>query len=258
MAARHHIGMPPRTHTLGEAHRFLDWLRVELGKELRISRHAAGATMAQVAARLGWSKSKVSRVERGRSPSVTLKDLALFAAVVGLRPSVRLYPSGLPIRDIGQVQLLAALTMRMHPSWRHRHEVPMPRAGDLRAADQVSTIPGCSVMIEAFRRFTDYQAQSRSAREKQRDLGADRLLLLIEDTETNRRALRAVHSELRRSFPVSPRRMLAGLAAGEDPGGDGVLLLRRHRGPHVAPRATKPDPTAPRSVSAASGATFRE
>lgn len=219
--------MPPRTHTLGEAQRFLDWLRADAGRELRMARHAAGATMQEVAHRLGWSKSKISRVERGRSPRVALQDLVLMGAVVGLRPSVKFFPRGRPIRDIGQVELLAALNARMHRSWQHRHEVPMPRVGDLRAADQVSSIPGCRVMVEAYRRFTDSQAQTRSAREKQRDLGADRLLIVVEHTRTNRRAFAAVETELLRSFPVPPRAMLAALAAGRDPGGDGIVFLRR-------------------------------
>jgi transcriptional regulator with XRE-family HTH domain len=250
--------MPPRTHTLGDTHRFLDWQRGEMGRELRLARHAAGVTMAQVAVRLGWSRSKISRIERGRSRRVTVEDVALLAAVVGLRPSVRLFPSGRLIRDIGQVQLLAALTHRMHPGWRHRHEVPMPRAGDLRAADQVSTIPGCTLMIEAYRRLIDYQAQVRSAREKQRDLGADRLLLLIEDTDTNRRALHAIETELRRSFPLPPRAMIAKLAAGEDPGADGLLVMRRLRAPRVAPGATKPERAALHTASVAPGGANRE
>ena len=219
--------MPPRTHTIGEATRFLAWLRADLGRELRLARHTTGATMQQVGSRIGWSKSKISRVERGRSVRVSLEDLVLIGAVVGLRPSVKLFPSVRPLRDVGQVQLLATLNQRMHASWHHRQEVPMPAAGDLRAADQVSTIPGCRLMIEAIRRLSDYQAQSRSARLKQRDLGAERLLLLLEDTRPNRRAIAAAKDEVARSFPLGSRAMLAALATGLDPGGDGVLFLRR-------------------------------
>lgn len=250
--------MPPRTHTQGDAARHAAWLCAEIGREIRLSRHNAGLTMGVVAHRLAWSKSKVSRIERGQSPGVALRDIARLAAIVGLRPSIRLWPSGRPIRDIGQVQLLAALNARMHARWRHRHEVPMPRPGDLRAADQLSTIPGCSVMTEAYRRFADYQAQTRSAREKQRDLGADRLLILVEDTETNRRAMRAMGEEARRSFPVSPRVMMARLAAGEDPGGDGIVLLRRAAVARVAPGATKPEGPASRSAWVARGASDHE
>lgn len=229
--------MPPRTHVLGEAARYLVWLRIDVGRELRLARHTSGATMQQVSDRLGWSKSKISRIERGLSPRVSLEDVTRCGAVVGLRPSVKLFPTARALRDIGQIELLASLNARMHPSWHSRQEVTMPREGDLRAADQLSTIPGCRLMVEAIRRFTDSQAQTRGARAKQRDLSADRLLLLVEDTRANRLALGAAGSELLRTFPISQRAMLAALGSGRAPMGDGIVLLRRRRG--VAPHATK-------------------
>ncbi len=231
--------MPPRTNPLTDARRYLAWSRADAGRELRLARHNAGLTLEATGRRLGWSKTKLSRIERGRNPRVSLEDLILVGSMVGVRPSVRFFPTGRPIRDETQLQLLAALTRRMHPRWTHRHEVPMPRAGDLRAADQVSTIDGCRLMIEAYSRFADAQAQVRAARAKQRDLGADRLLLVIADTHTNRAAVLAAMPVIRPSFTVPARAMLAALAAGRDPGGDGVVLLRRPRPPvPVAPRAT--------------------
>ena len=177
----------------------------------------------------------------------------LIGAVVGIRPSLRFYPTTRPIRDQGQLELLAALNARMNPSWAHRQEVPMPHTGDLRAADQLSSIPGCRLMIEAYRRLADYQAQIRAARQKQRDLGADRLLILVDDTRVNRRAVVAIGAELRRSFPVAARSLLASLAAGTDPGGDALLLLRRN--PRGAPGDTKGTQQSPRVSGVASGAT---
>jgi len=231
--------MPPRTHTRSEADRFLSWLRTDVGKELRLGRHNAAATMQQVADRIGWSKSKISRIERGLSRRVSLGDVTAFGAVVGLRPYLKLFPVGPALRDIGQVELLAALNVRMHRRWATTHEVPMPTPGDLRAADQVSTIPGCRVMVEAYPRLSDYQAQTRSARTKQQELGADLLILLLEDTRTNRRALAAAGLEPRRSFPIPQRAMLAALATGRGPGGDGIVLLRRLRGAGAGGRATQ-------------------
>jgi transcriptional regulator with XRE-family HTH domain len=233
--------MPPRRHPIAEAHQFVMWQRTEAGRELRLARLNAGATLRTVADRLGWSKSKISRVERGISARVTVEDLALIGAVVGIRPSIRFYPTGRPVRDIGQLELLAALNSRMSAHWRHAQEVPMPSERDLRAADQLSAIPGCRLMVEAIRRFVDAQAQVRAARLKQRDLGADRLLLLVEATRANRLAIRAAAPELERSFPVQPRAVIAALAAGRDPGGDGILLLaRRARDRVVAPSSRTP------------------
>jgi transcriptional regulator with XRE-family HTH domain len=249
--------MPPRTNTLADARGHLDWLRTDAGRELRLARHNAGLTLAAVGTRVGCSKAKVSRIERGTSRGVTLEDLVLIAAVVGLRPSLRFFPTGRPIRDIGQVELLATLTARMHPRWSHRHEVPMPLPGDLRAADQVSSIEGCRLMIEAYRRFTDAQAQVRAARSKQRDLGADRLLILVEDTNANRRAVAASLPALRPSFPVPARAFIAALAAGVDPGGDGIVLLRRAPSARsrVSSGETKEERRAVRPSSVSSGAT---
>jgi len=240
--------MPTRTNSLAEARRYLDWARADAGRELRLARHNAGATLASISRRIGWSTSKLSRAELGRNPRVSLEDLVLIGAAVGVRPSVRFYPTGRAIRDLGQVELLATLTARMHPRWTHRHEVPMPKPGDLRAADQVSTIDGCRLIVEAYRRFADAQAQIRAARLKQRDLGADRLLILVDDTRANRSAVSAVLPELRQTFTVPARPMLAALAAGRDPGGDGLLLLRRRPiDRHVASRGTYGERTPRRS-----------
>lgn len=253
--------MPPRRQVLSEADRFLSWLLREGGHELRLARHNGGLTMAQVAIPLGWSKSKVSRIERGLSRNVSIADITRLSAVVGLRPSVKWFPAGRALRDVGQVELLAALNQRMHRSWHSTHEVPMPTHGDLRAADQISVIPGCRVMIEAYRRFTDYQAQTRSARAKQSELGADRLVLLLEETLTNRRALTAAGLEPRRSFPVSQRAALSALGSARDPGGDTIILLRRLRGAgrpysrRVASDATKVVGTGPQAVPVARIAT---
>jgi len=255
--------MPPRAHTLADADRAIAWLRVEAGRELRVARHAAGATMAAVGLRLGWSKSKVSRIERGLSPRVTVADIARCAAVVGLRASLKLFPSGRALRDIRQVQLLAALNARMHSMWRSTQEVPVPIPGDLRAADQVSELPGCRLMIEAYCRFSDWQLQTRAARLKQRDLGATRLLLLLEDTLTNRQAVAAAGEDTLRSFPVSQRAMLAALGGGRDPGGDGIVFLRRlavasgAERVAVAPGDTKVERAAPPTSLVASAATQR-
>jgi transcriptional regulator with XRE-family HTH domain len=221
--------MPPRTNTLADARDLGAWLRRSAGREIRFARHNAGLTLQQLALRLRWSKSKISRIERGLSPGLTLDDLALLCALVGLRPSIKFYPVERPLRDIGQIELLAALNNRIHPSWRTTQEVPMPDARDLRAADQLSVIPGCRVMVEAYRRFSDQQAQVRPARAKQAELKADRLILLLEDTLVNRRAVAAGGPDLRRSFPVPQRAMLHALASGMDPGGDGIVILRRLR-----------------------------
>jgi hypothetical protein len=104
-------------------------------------------------------------------------------------------------------------------------EVPMPLPGDLRAADAVARMPGCTILFELYTRLTDFQAQSRSAILKKRDLPADRLVLVFAGTTTNRRALRELGQAAHLDFPLGTRAVLRALAEGRDPGADGIVVL---------------------------------
>lgn len=66
----------------GEAH------RVQVGGELRRARERLGLSGVQVAAELGWSQSKVSRVEAGLH-STSLNDLSALLNYYGLPEEVR-------------------------------------------------------------------------------------------------------------------------------------------------------------------------
>jgi hypothetical protein len=100
----------------------------------------------------------------------------------------------------------------------------MPIAGDLRGADGVIGGDVGSMIVEAETRLTDLQAVARRALLKKRDLGADRLILLIADTPNNRIVLE-LHPELRERFAIATRRCLTSLGRGEDPGGDCLVVL---------------------------------
>jgi hypothetical protein len=102
----------------------------------------------------------------------------------------------------------------------------MPIPGDLRAVDGLATMPGCRVAVEAWMRLSDLQAQSRAAELKRRDIGADRLVILLADTPHNRRMLRGWERALDTSFPLRTRAIMSALSAGRDPGGDGIVVLR--------------------------------
>jgi transcriptional regulator with XRE-family HTH domain len=71
--------------------------RQELGTDLREARLAAGLRQRDVGKALGWSHSRVGRIERGQSERVTFDDLALVAACVGLSFNGRFFPG--PSRD---------------------------------------------------------------------------------------------------------------------------------------------------------------
>jgi transcriptional regulator with XRE-family HTH domain len=199
-------------------------LRQRLAGELVNARINAGLSLREVARRVGMSVDRLKRAERG-DPNVLTVDLAArIAPVVGLQLAASLHPNGDPVRDRAHLALLDRFKVRLHPSLSWRTEVPMPIAGDLRGADGMIEGASGSILVEAETRLTDVQAVERKAFLKKRDLGADRVILLIADTPNNRKVL-DLHPELRERFPIGTRTCLAALGRGEDPGGDCLVVL---------------------------------
>lgn len=197
----------------------------EIGRELRVARVISGLTQGEVGRRLGRSASHVSRTEHGLLAAVRLRDIVRHAAAVGLRPHIRLYPSGRRPLDAGQLAAMARFRARLHAAWRVALEVPVPRPGDLRAADAVISIPGCRCVVEVITRLADVQAQLRAARLKCRDLGADRLLIVVAATSANRRMLRSMPGGAMDDLPLGSRAALEALGRGVDPGSDALILI---------------------------------
>jgi transcriptional regulator with XRE-family HTH domain len=217
--------MPSRVRPVFEAVRLGRWVLMEIGRELRLARITAGLTQADVARAVGVSASRISRVEHGLVLTLRIIELYRHAAAVGLKPWLRLFPLGRHVLDQPQLRLIERLRARVASVWRWELEVPVPIEGDLRAADVRLSIPGCQVIVEAYTRFADAQAQIRSAQGKARDLGADRMVLLIADTDANRRALRDAGQVVREAFPLDTKAVLKALAAGTDPGQNGIIIL---------------------------------
>jgi transcriptional regulator with XRE-family HTH domain len=216
---------PNRSSPLHEATLQANWLIQRIGRELRLARIAAGMTQQSVGERIGKSKSHVSRAEHGQLPSLSVPTVARHASAVGMRFSAQLYPGIRRVLDAPQLTLLGRLRERIGPQWTWELEAPMPISRDLRAVDARLTHAGVTIAVEAITRFSDVQAQVRSAQLKRRDIGAGRVLLLISDTNANRRALAEARPLLAEAFDTHARRILARLAAGEDPGRDCLLVL---------------------------------
>ena len=221
--------MPPmavnRTSQLHEATLQATWHLQRLGRELRLARIAAGSSQAEIARRLGVSRSVISRAERSEDLALSVLALQRHAAALGLQLSVRLYLGGRRVLDAPQLALLGRLRERTEPAWRWELEVPMPIARDLRATDARLTRGDVSIAVEAITRLADIQAQVRAAQLKARDLGATRLLLLVGASRANRTALREAVPLLRSAFLTGTRRLLNVLEEGHDPGGDCLLVL---------------------------------
>lgn len=203
-------------------------LRHRIVAELVNARVNGGLSLREVAGKLGISVDRLKRAERGDPNVLTIDLAARIAAVVGMQLAASLHPNGDPVRDRAHLALLERFRARLHAGLSWRTEVPMPIAGDLRGADGV--IGGGfgggfgTILVEAETRLTDLQAVERKALLKKRDLGADRLILLIADTPNNRKVL-DLHPELRERFPIGTRKCLAALARGEDTGGDCLVML---------------------------------
>ena len=170
------------------------------------------------------SQSEVARIEAGASPALSVVTATRITAAIGLDLAVRVYPGGPPIRDIGQLKLLARLRTEIHPSLRWRTEVPLPIAGDQRAFDVVVDGPGVRVAIECVSRLMDAQATERDVNRKLRDGGMACAVLVLKASRHNRAAL-AGAGALREAFPLSGRAVLAALRAGRQPGGNGIVLI---------------------------------
>lgn len=199
-------------------------LRLRLAEELTNARAAAGLSIRELALRVGVGPHRLERAERGDPGTLTIDLAARLASMLGLQLAVSLHPNGDPVRDRGHLALLRRFRARLHPGLKWRTEVPMPITGDLRAGDASIELPNVLILIEAETRVVDLQSVERKANLKRRDLGAERLILLLADTPNNRRVL-ALHPELRERFPITQRRCLAALRRGEDPGGDALVVL---------------------------------
>ena len=200
-------------------------LQAELGTELRDARLARGIRQIDVARAAAVSRATISRVERGRLGGLAIADLARHAAAVGLRLHARFYPAAGGLRDTAQLDLLRRLRARIGDRFTWQLEAPLPIPGDQRAFDALLTRGDTAIAIEAITRLRDAQAQLRAATTKQRDGQATRLLMLIKASHANRAALATAADVLATTFPLATRTTLAALAAGDDPGENGIVLL---------------------------------
>ena len=202
-----------------------------VGQELRTIRIGAGLSTRHVAKLIGVSHTHVRRIESGVASHIDIDLLARMASALGAELSLNVHPVGPPVRDNAHVALLGRFAARLHPSITWRTEVPMPIPGDLRSADGVARISGATaaengptVIVEAETRLDDVQAVERRIRAKQRDLGADRAILLVADTRHNRAVIDGTPA-LREAFPIGTRACMAALGRGVDLGGDCLVVL---------------------------------
>ena len=199
----------------------------EAAAELREARLRSGLTLQAVADALGTSKSDVLRRERAIGAGPRPDILARHAAAVGLRSRIKVYPDVAPLHDGPQVALLSAFRRRLHPGLQINLEAPVIATPgfDGRAFDLVIRFEAGRGGVDGFTRFHDCQAQLRTCLLKQRDSGIERLFILAAGTRHNRLAVAPARDLIASAFPLDTRRVMAALAAGRDPGGNGLIFL---------------------------------
>ena len=223
--------MPARERAADRGSRLARADLSRVGGEIRDARVAAGLSQAVVGRGAGLSGSEVGRIERSNLRHASVDEIARVGAVVGLDIRLRTYPGPDPLRDAGQLKLLARLRARLAPGLVFRAEVPLPIHADQRAWD--GWIAGLtndhgtnlSLPVEVETRFTDAQAQVRRITLKMRDSGEPAVLLVIADTQRNRAAVAAAGDWLRDQFPIPARRAMAAIAAGAHPDGSAIVFL---------------------------------
>lgn len=216
--------MPATIRALDRAAHASVQLRLRIGDELRDARALAGTSQRQIAEALKCSGATISRVERGLRRDLSLDFLARHAAVVGLVARVNLYPTGLPIRDAGQLRVLNRLQLHVAASFRWVLEFAVG-PDDLRAFDAALLRPEVRIGIDAWSRIRDVQASARATMRKQVDSGVHRVIIVLADTKANHDAVREAGDALRRAFPLTTRQTLAALREGRDPGGNGIVFI---------------------------------
>lgn len=217
--------MPPLERRRDRGNRIADELLVRLGRELRIARVAAGVSQRALAGAASQSQARISRLERARISTASVRTYAVLFAVLGHRLTVGAYPDASPVRDAGHARLIARLARLLPQGVRLLTEVRLRRPGDLRAWDGSLTAAGQSCRLEAETVIGDVQALDRRIGLKMADDEIERVILLVADTRRNRDALRAHRELLRARFPLDSDEVLGALQAGRIPAAGGILVL---------------------------------
>jgi transcriptional regulator with XRE-family HTH domain len=218
-------GVSTRRDPINEAARRIKRQLDELAGDLRAARIAAGLSQAAVARQLECSRQLVTLWERGEVLPYPVQ-LARWAAVLGLEVSLRAFVAGSPLRDAGQLRLIARARPVIGHAWTWQTEVPVSRdPRDRRAFDAVLTGPAGRIGLEAITRLTDAQAQVRAVTLKQGVASLDRMVLVLADTRHNRAAVAEAAPTLKAAFSASTREVLGTMRAGRLPPANGIVLV---------------------------------
>lgn len=195
--------------------------------DIRETRLGSGISQKTIASRVGISRARLGRIERGEEPRIPSETLARIAGALGLELSLRIFTGGRRLQDAPQIRTLGRFRQRLGAAWGWQAEAPLPIPGDQRAWDLVGThaVSRLTVWVEAESRLRDSQAVLRRIALKRRDGTATRLILVVNDTLANREAIREAPSSFAEAFPAAMRTAMPLLVDGKDPGADVLVIL---------------------------------
>jgi len=193
--------------------------------ELRDERQLAALSQRSLAQQLGVSQAEVSRLEQFEFPTVSLVRLSETAAILGLELSVSLHRKGDAVRDSGQQAAVARFLACLSPAYTASREVLLPHVGDQRSWDILLRLDGLLIGVELETRIRDVQALVRRIRERERDGGADEVMLVVSDTAHNRALVGQLREALGPRYATPPSLVLAALRKGRPVPGSGVLVI---------------------------------
>ncbi len=172
------------------------------------------------------SPSQLGRIERAVIRRPTCDQICRAARAVGLEASLRLFPSGTPVRDSGQLALLGRFEVLLARPLVMRREVGLPRAGDQRAWDGRILGGERPASVEGESRLHDTQAVARRIDLKRRDdPDAGVVILVVARTAHNRRVLAEGREALRLQFPLDGAAIARDLRHGRVPRASGIIVL---------------------------------
>ena len=165
-------------------------------------------------------------MERDALGDPTFTTVCRVARSLGLAPSVRFFPAGVPVRDAAQLALLARFSRVLGSPLSLAREVALPGDRDARAWDAMITGASEPGFVEAESHLRDVQAFERRVALKLRDDPRARVVVLVLTRSAHHRALLAAHREsLRAMFPLDGPAVLRALRAGRIPPLSGIVLV---------------------------------
>lgn len=193
-------------------------------EDLREKRVLAGLSQAELARELGCGQAEVSRLESEKA-DITLVRVAQMCSLLGLRPRLELYPLGEPLRDAGQMKLIACFRAILAPIWHVMLEAPFPTLGDLRSWDVLLRLSSTyRIGVEAETRVRDQQELVRRIRQRELHGGVDAILIILSDSLHNRRLVGGLREALGSAYATPTGPILASLRTGQPLAGSGVVL----------------------------------